>query len=311
MKSADNQKDKIQNNFEAYSESSIHRSSHDRENPYTMILNDLTRDHNISPECRWLVTYLLTNVDKWTIRQKDIAKHVNNFWGRDKVAKVFDEALESGYMMREEYTENNLKRYKYYVAERPIFKKSFRYTDFQETENQGSLEIPLEESLKENTTYSPKEPVPGSCHAPLAPDAPQKKVEVKKNEVAAALALFFFQILQHENPNMKQPNLKAWTKSIERILRIDKRDPEKVRELMLWSIGDEFWHKNILSPDKLRKHYDRLLIEKTKQKNYKQKYSKKEDKPKKFLPNEKIPEKYEPAPKGYMDELLRGLKHDA
>lgn len=127
--------------------------------------------------------------------------------------------------------------------------------------------------LKVSPSEIPKEPVPGSCHAPLAPDAPQEKVEVKKNEVAAALALFFFQILQHENPKMKQPNLKAWAQSIDRILRIDKCDPEEVRELMLWVIGDEFWHKNILSPDKLRKHYDRLLIEKAKQKKYKEKYA--------------------------------------
>ncbi len=32
-------------------------------------------------------------------------------------------------------------------------------------------------------------------------------------------------------------------------------------EVIMWCQQDKFWHKNILNPEKLREHYDRLLIE--------------------------------------------------
>ncbi len=59
-------------------------------------------------------------------------------------------------------------------------------------------------------------------------------------------------------PGYKKPDLQKWSKSMDTILRLDKRPPEEVKAIILFAQGDSFWKENILSVDKLRKHYDQL-----------------------------------------------------
>ena len=44
------------------------------------------------------------------------------------------------------------------------------------------------------------------------------------------------------------------------MLRIDKRSVEDIEAVIRWCQQDDFWHKNILSTDKLRKQFDKLYI---------------------------------------------------
>ncbi|MDD3363545.1 MAG: replication protein [Syntrophomonas sp.] len=69
--------------------------------------------------------------------------------------------------------------------------------------------------------------------------------------------LLLLKILEHL-PGFKKPDLQKWSKSMDAILRLDKRPPEEVKQVILFAQGDSFWQANILSVDKLRKHYDRL-----------------------------------------------------
>jgi len=41
----------------------------------------------------------------------------------------------------------------------------------------------------------------------------------------------------------------------------DKRDPDRIREVISWVQADPFWFKNILSAGKLRKQFDRIEME--------------------------------------------------
>lgn len=52
---------------------------------------------------------------------------------------------------------------------------------------------------------------------------------------------------------------KTSVSAMERILRIDKRSAEEVKEMISWSQTHEFWLHNIRSPEKLRKHFDTML----------------------------------------------------
>lgn len=69
--------------------------------------------------------------------------------------------------------------------------------------------------------------------------------------------LLLVKILEHL-PGFKQPDLQKWARGMDAILRLDKRPAEEVKEVILFAQGDTFWQGNILSVDKLRKHYDRL-----------------------------------------------------
>lgn len=75
------------------------------------------------------------------------------------------------------------------------------------------------------------------------------------------LAAYLYKYILKNNPNAREPNLQMWAKHFDYILRIDKRPIEEVKEIIKFSQQHEFWHKNILSSDKLRKQYDRLILE--------------------------------------------------
>ncbi|MDA1478109.1 replication protein [Bacillus changyiensis] len=63
-------------------------------------------------------------------------------------------------------------------------------------------------------------------------------------------------------PDMKQPNLDQWANTIRLMMERDERTGKDIQEVILWSTKHEFWYKNILSADKLRKQYARLVVQK-------------------------------------------------
>lgn len=105
----------------------IQRCPHDGENPFAQISRELIRDETISPECRWLLIYLLSMKDGWELKVDQIYAHVKKFIGIKKIYKIIEEAMEAGYIQRDYNYEGNLRRgCIYYVSETPKFKKCFR-----------------------------------------------------------------------------------------------------------------------------------------------------------------------------------------
>lgn len=159
-------------------EATIQRCPHDLENPYTMVLNSLARDETISPNCRWLIWYLLTNKEGWKIKVSQIYAHVKNFIGRDKVYKLFDEAIEAGYMKKEEKKVPRkgggaLNQTIYYVSERPKFKKFYRLPENQDTGDQ----YPGHQDDKERTSKERLNPPPPTPSLPQPESSEPKKKE--------------------------------------------------------------------------------------------------------------------------------------
>lgn len=123
-------------NNSQYFDDTIERCEHDEENPYTQVLNALIRNKEISPNCRMIIIFLLSNKNNWVIRIPQLINEFKDHIGKDLMYKIINEAIEAGYIKREEYTKNNLKRYKYKLSEKPKFKKCFRHPDSQDTEAQ-------------------------------------------------------------------------------------------------------------------------------------------------------------------------------
>jgi hypothetical protein len=64
------------------------------------------------------------------------------------------------------------------------------------------------------------------------------------------------------NPNYKMPNLQNWAQHIDYMIRLDKRTPEQINDIIVFSQEDSFWKSNILSTEKLRQKFDQLWIKK-------------------------------------------------
>lgn len=169
----------------------------DESHNYTIVSNSLIRDANISPACRWLIIYLISNKPGWTIKSKQICEHTTGFMGRDAVRSVFNEAIEAGYIERIPVYKGNLRGFKYKVSSTPKFKKCFRRPeiqapefpepDFPAPENTVIKEVLSKELLSSkealiNEGYPPKASFGGE--AEIQPSAKVKKPKPEKIERA-------------------------------------------------------------------------------------------------------------------------------
>lgn len=213
--------------------------------PYTIIPNALIRDESISPNCRWLICYLLSNAKGWVINLSQVWKHASPFMGRDKVRKLFREAIDAGYILKHNSKRGNLNHVIYYVSKSAKFKKSFR-----QPENQSPGDKAPEDQPIKNNIYKK-----------------EHKKEVV-SEAALRLTDFFFGQLKEINPKIKVPNIDKWTKEIQRIMTVDERTEEELIAMITYIVKQHYnpkkeftWSKAVMSPEKLRKHFAAIWYE--------------------------------------------------
>ena len=86
----------------------------------------------------------------------------------------------------------------------------------------------------------------------------------KKNKtptpIGMELSSFLLDKILARKPDYRKPSIPAWAVHIDRMLSIDHRKPEIIRQVITWAQGDSFWQNNILSTETLRKQFDRLEL---------------------------------------------------
>ena len=78
--------------------------------------------------------------------------------------------------------------------------------------------------------------------------------------IAESLTDYLFEKMKEQLPSYKIKNRKLWLKDFDYITRLDKRTPEEVKSVIDWAHKDSLWKTVILSPSKLRDHFQTLLI---------------------------------------------------
>ena len=63
------------------------------------------------------------------------------------------------------------------------------------------------------------------------------------------------------NPDAEAPSLQRWAFQIDRLIRLDHRPPEEIRQVIVFAQTSSFWRSNILSGQKLREKYTTLLLQ--------------------------------------------------
>lgn len=74
------------------------------------------------------------------------------------------------------------------------------------------------------------------------------------------LSLRLLTNIRKNNSKFKEPNLQKWADDFRLMIDRDKRTVEQIVNLIDWCQEDNFWKSNILSPAKLRKQYDQLVM---------------------------------------------------
>lgn len=226
------------------------RCPHDSENPYAQISRELIRDASLSLEARALVIYFLSHSNNWNISIPFVMK--SQKISKNKMYRIINEIIESGYVKREEYLQSGKKRFKYYVSEKPKFKKSLLCPQNQDTEKQ----YPENEDTKKEQSSSYEEEKKEQYK-----EMSEAKASVPSLE-ASGLADDLLTSIKSYKENFKPPNLKKWAIEIDKMISKDKIQPETIREVIKWLPSNDFWRKNILSAEKLRIQFDRLELEK-------------------------------------------------
>lgn len=96
---------------------------------------------------------------------------------------------------------------------------------------------------------------------PLVP-ASQKRSKFKFTDEDLRFAGEMFKRILVVTPSAKKPNLENWANTIRLMRESDNRDHTTMWAVFDWANRDSFWCSNILSPDKLRKQFDKLQVKK-------------------------------------------------
>lgn len=91
-------------------------------------------------------------------------------------------------------------------------------------------------------------------------DVPSDPPMFTEDSVPFRLAVLLRDSIRANDEKFKDPDLQKWAAEVERLIRIDQRDPKEIAKIIVWCQKDGFWKANILSPAKLRKKYSELKI---------------------------------------------------
>lgn len=85
-----------------------------------------------------------------------------------------------------------------------------------------------------------------------------------EDSIEYKLALLLRTTMLNNNQDAKVPapnpkGLSKWSTIIDRTIRKDDRDPSDIADVITWAQDDEFWHTVILSPESLRKNFDKVF----------------------------------------------------
>jgi hypothetical protein len=86
----------------------------------------------------------------------------------------------------------------------------------------------------------------------------EPKAGTEKDEECAR---WMFDVLKELNPTAKAPNFAAWARDVRLMRECDNRTLKEIGGLFRWAQKDDFWCANILSPAKLRKQWDTLVMQ--------------------------------------------------
>jgi hypothetical protein len=129
---------------------------------------------------------------------------------------------------------------------------------------EGSLGVSLPGSFGVSPSSSSSSSKNSTSEQKSSSDALLRSKKVKQEcarEAVKLAALLKAEILSNKpDYRITQHQERQWALIADRMLRIDKRKFEEAWELIRWVQKDEFWSRNVLSMDTLRKKFDQLSM---------------------------------------------------
>jgi len=90
----------------------------------------------------------------------------------------------------------------------------------------------------------------------------RKETIFEEGSIEYKLADLLRKKILENNEFAKVPkDLNAWCDEVRKMIKIDKRNPKEIAQVIVWCQKHPFWRSNILSTKKLREKYDSLVLQ--------------------------------------------------
>ena len=124
----------------------------------------------------------------------------------------------------------------------------------------GLLAETPNDNVNENEETGACVPVDASSELPISES--QKQAVELSHLLLTSHQKEFPDYLSGKTLQQIEKKIDEWAGEIEKLIRIDKKAPEIIRQVILWvKTPNNFWFQNIESGAKLRKHFERLYGE--------------------------------------------------
>lgn len=90
-------------------------------------------------------------------------------------------------------------------------------------------------------------------------------LSLNDNNGSYSLAKLLLEKILVNHPDLDMPDLGKWAYIIEEMITTDKRPPETIRKVIIFSQESDFWQMSIISPAKLRKNFRMLEAQRSRE----------------------------------------------
>ena len=213
---------------------------------FTMVPNEMIND-NLSWSARGMLLYLCSKPSDWEVNISDLIKQTEGSekrTGRDAVRNIINELVKKCYMRKtQKRLSGKFDNVDYEVSFLPFTEKPLTAKPLTANPTQQSKDI--KQSKDNKRSLVPSE---------------TKRIKFKFNDNDLKLAEWMFSRVLVINPSAKKPNPENWANTVRLMREIDNRTHAEISGLFDWANKDSFWCSNILSPEKLRKQWDKLTV---------------------------------------------------
>jgi hypothetical protein len=252
---------------------SIMRTYHNKENPYVMLSKKTVWDSGLSLAALGLWTRCMACKDGWSLSVAGAATAFKE--SSKKIYKLINELIAAGYAMRGQrkvvnpQSKRGGKRHLFTSVEYIIFEYKASPEEIAEFQRDFQKLFPLaqnghaqnghaqngtlisNEALISNEEQN-KEPQPPLSAPEQVADAPSSSAE------ASEISSLLLEKVKEIKPDIKLKKVEDWPKEVDRMIRLDGRSAEKIRDIVHWLPTSDFWRKVVHTPQSLRKNFDKI-----------------------------------------------------
>lgn len=258
------------NEIEVKSESkaTIQRGKHNKENPYVIISKKILWDKCLSPKAKGVLCFLLSLPENWQAHPSHLAECLAV--SKDQIYTVLKELIKTGYATRTrlkgEKGQYGVTLYEFY-EEKIEFPQEIKEKSTTSgntvtvSPDMGTPPLISNNSNKYISNNISSSKVPEKKQSPIG-DLPAKAGEVdlsssnqskkKQEHFPQVLEVTdkIIETLKDSEPDYSPPkNLDQIRSQVDFMIRLDKREPQKILDILAWALSDSFWRDKMFKPN--------------------------------------------------------------